>query len=57
MEEALGIRPIEAYIDRDLLLVLPDAASVRNLKPNLNKIKNLIIKSETGIYLMRLKEN
>ena len=41
MEEALGIRPIEAYIDRDLMLVLPDAASVRNLKPNLNKIKNL----------------
>lgn len=41
MEDALGIRPIEAYIDRDLMLVLPEAASVRNLKPNLNKIKNL----------------
>ncbi len=41
MEAAAGVRPLEAYIDRDLLLVLPDAASVRNLKPNWNKIKEL----------------
>ena len=41
MEEALGIRPLEAYIDRDLLLVLPDAASVRNLRPDQDKLKDL----------------
>ena len=41
MEEAAGIRPLEAYLDRDLLLVLPDAASVRELKPNLGKMKEL----------------
>lgn len=33
MEEALGVRPKEAYIDRDLLLVLENAEQVRNLKP------------------------
>ena len=41
MEEAIGIRPLEAYIDRDMLLVLPDAASVKNLQPNQNKLKEL----------------
>lgn len=41
MEKAIGIRPLEAYIDRDMLLVLPDAASVRNLQPNQNKLKEL----------------
>ena len=41
MEEALGIRPLEAYLDRDLLLVLPDAASVRGLKPDQEKIRKL----------------
>ena len=31
MEEALGVRPKEAYIDRDLLLVLENAEQVRAL--------------------------
>ena len=41
MEEAIGVRPLEAYIDRDLLLVLPDAASVRNLTPDQEKLLTL----------------
>ena len=41
MEYALGIRPLEAYIDRDLLLVLPDAESVRKLNPDQAKLKEL----------------
>ena len=41
MEDAIGIRPLEAYMDRDLLLVLPDAASVRDLQPDQDKLKEL----------------
>jgi len=41
MEDSIGIRPLEAYIDRDLLLVLPDAASVRELQPDQSKMKDL----------------
>lgn len=41
MEEALGLRPLEAYIDRDLLLVLKSADEVRNLSPSQNKLKEL----------------
>ena len=41
MEEAIGIRPLEAYMDRDLLFVLPDAAAVRNLVPDHDKMKDL----------------
>ena len=41
MEEALGIRPVEAYLDRDLMMVLPDAAAVRELKPDQLKMKDL----------------
>ncbi len=41
MEAAIGIRPLEAYIDRDLLLVLPDAASVRGVRPDQEKIRDL----------------
>lgn len=41
MEEAIGIRPLEAYIDRDLLLVLPDASSVKKLQPDQDKLKEL----------------
>lgn len=41
MEEAIGVRPLEAYIDRDLLLVLPDAASVKELQPDQSKMKDL----------------
>ena len=41
MTDAIGIRPLEAYIDRDLLLVLPCANDVRNLKPDLDKVSKL----------------
>ena len=41
MEEAIGIRPLEAWIDRDLLLVLPDAASVMKVNPDQEKLKQL----------------
>jgi PhzF family phenazine biosynthesis protein len=41
MEGALGVRPLEAYIDRDLLVVLPDAASVEGLDPDQDKMKDL----------------
>lgn len=37
MEAAMGKRPAEAYIDRDLLLVFDDENAVRNLKPNFEK--------------------
>ncbi|MBO4385758.1 MAG: PhzF family phenazine biosynthesis protein [Treponema sp.] len=41
MEEALGLKPQEAYIDRDLLLVLNNADEVKNLSPNQAKLKEL----------------
>ena len=41
MAEAIGIRPLEAYLDRDLLLVLPTADDVRNLRPDTDKLMNL----------------
>lgn len=41
MKAALGIRPMEAYLDRDLLLVLPDADAVRALTPDQSKMKGL----------------
>jgi predicted PhzF superfamily epimerase YddE/YHI9 len=41
MADAIGIRPLEAYIDRDLLLVLPCANDIRNLKPDLDKVSKL----------------
>ena len=41
MEEAIGIRPLEAWIDRDLLLILPDAVSVKELHPDQEKMKQL----------------
>ena len=41
MESALGVRPVEAYLDRDLLLVLENAEQVRTLCPDQNKLKEL----------------
>lgn len=38
MEEALGVRPREAYLDRDLLLVYDDEAVVRRMRPNIEKV-------------------
>lgn len=41
MTEALGAHVKEAYIARDLLCVLDDEQTVRNLKPDLEKIKQI----------------
>lgn len=41
MEEALGIRPKEAYLDRDLLMVLDRESDVKDLSPNFDLLKEL----------------
>lgn len=41
MTDAIGIKPVEAYIDRDLLLVLETEDEVRKLNPNQDKMKKL----------------
>lgn len=41
MEEAIGVKPLEAYITRDLLLVIDNEEQVRNLSPDIEKIKKL----------------
>lgn len=41
MTEAIGIRPLAAYLDRDLLLVVDSEDTVVNLKPNFSLIKEL----------------
>ena len=41
MEEAIGVRPREAYMARDLLCVLDDEQAVRELVPDLEKIKQI----------------
>lgn len=41
MEEALGARPREAYLDRDLLLVYDDEATVRTMKPDFEKVARI----------------
>lgn len=41
MKEAIGADVVEAYLDRDLLLVLKDADTVAHLKPDLNRVKDL----------------
>ena len=41
MEKALGVRPSAAYLARDLLCVLDDAETVRQLKPDLEKLMAL----------------
>ena len=41
MADALGVRPREAYLARDLLCVLDDEQTVRTLSPDLEKIKGL----------------
>lgn len=41
MENAIGARPAEAYLDRDLLLILDSEKTVRNLNPNQEKMKLL----------------
>ncbi|MGN0501150.1 MAG: PhzF family phenazine biosynthesis protein [Ruminococcus sp.] len=34
MTEAIGVKPVAAYIDRDLLLVVDSEETVFNIKPN-----------------------
>lgn len=41
MTDAIGVKPIEAYLDRDLLLILDSQEAVENLKPNQEKMKQL----------------
>lgn len=41
MVQAIGVKPTEAYLDRDLLLVLDSEEAVINLKPNQEKMKKL----------------
>ncbi len=41
MSDAIGAKVLEAYLDRDLLMVLENAAAVENLLPNFDKLKNL----------------
>lgn len=41
MEEALGVRPLEAFMARDLLCVLDNEQLVRELVPDLEKIKQI----------------
>lgn len=41
MQKAIGVRPVQAFIDRDMMLVLETEEQVRNLNPNFDKIKLL----------------
>ena len=41
MSDAVGEKVLEAYLSRDLLLVIDSAEKVKNLQPNFEKLKNL----------------
>ncbi len=41
MESAMGARPQEAFLDRDLLLVYPDERTVRGLRPDIERVRAL----------------
>ena len=41
MQDAINAKVLEAYIARDLLMVLESSEAVENLAPNLDKLKNL----------------
>lgn len=41
MSDAIGAKVLEAYLARDLLMVLDSAEAVENLAPNLDALKNL----------------
>ena len=51
MEEALGVRPIDAVLSRDLLMILDSEDAVKNLNPDFNKLCQLngLIQSVTAI--------
>ena len=50
MERAIGVRPQEVYLGRDLLMVLPTEQDIRNLKPEMKLLKKLpgLIQSVTA---------
>lgn len=41
MVEALGIKPVEAYLGRDLMLVLETEEEVKNASPDSSKLEKL----------------
>lgn len=41
MEDAIGVRPLEAYMDRDLLMVVEDEETVRNMEADQTKLQQL----------------
>ena len=41
MQDAIGAKILEAYLARDLLMVLESAEAVENLSPNLDKVQTL----------------
>lgn len=41
MAEAIGVRPVEAWMSRDLLCVLENEEDVRSMNPNIEKVKEL----------------
>ena len=41
MTDAIGVRPKEAYMGRDLLCVFDDEDIIRNLSPDMDKVKTL----------------
>ena len=41
MEEAIGVRPLEAWLGRDLVCVLPHENEVINANPDFDKVKDL----------------
>lgn len=41
MEKAIGVRPTEAYISRDLLCILPNEDDVRKAAPDMERVKKL----------------
>nr|WP_312213252.1 PhzF family phenazine biosynthesis protein [Clostridioides sp.] len=41
MVEALGVRPLETYLNRDLVFVLENEEMVQNFEPNLSKLEHL----------------
>lgn len=41
MESALGVRPIDAVLSRDLMMVLDNDADVKNLKPDFERLATL----------------
>lgn len=42
MINALGVKPIEAYLNRDLMFVLENEGQVQNLSPDFSKLKELV---------------